>query len=140
MTNIICSTIDLGSGDPLLQHIDQHNLMLQLYLTTRSNGDCFYDTIFNLTKYYNLQVNASNPLELRRLIVASIESHPNFSTWLQSPYVWRCSRQLFREFKMKHSKPGVFTDNVGIIIMATTHALKFNISVVRYNVFDISNI
>ena len=55
MTNILCSTIDLGSGDPLLQHIDQHNLMLQLYLTTRSNGDCFYDTIFNLIKYYNLQ-------------------------------------------------------------------------------------
>ena len=101
---------NLTQSDQLITHIKKHNLKLEEYLTTRSNGDCFYDALFNLVKLNNLPIPTSNPLELRRFIISSLDSNPNFQLWLSSPTVWRQSKQIFKEFKIRHSKPGVFTD------------------------------
>ena len=121
---------NLTQSDQLITHIKKHNLKLEEYLTTRSNGDCFYDALFNLVKLNNLPIPTSNPLELRRFIISSLDSNPNFQLWLSSPTVWRQSQQIFKEFKIRHSKPGVFTDNLGIILYAACHSLKVNISIV----------
>jgi hypothetical protein len=112
------------------EHITKNNLNLEPYLTTRSNGDCFYDALWNLISLNKLNVNACDALELRRLLVNSIEKHPSFQVWLQSPSVWRCKRASFTNFKRTHCQPGVFTDNEGIILMTACHFLNVNIYIV----------
>ena len=53
MPHISQNNIDVDSAD----HIKKNNLNLEQHLTTRSNGDCFYDACWNLIGHHNLNIN-----------------------------------------------------------------------------------
>ena len=55
------SPISISSSrlDSVTEHINRHNLNLQHYGHVRSNGDCLYDSLYNLILHYNIEVGAT---------------------------------------------------------------------------------
>ena len=114
--------------DSVTEHINRHNLNLTRLGTVRSNGDCFYDSIWNLVIHYDIETEARDVVDLRRLIAASVRTHPNISYWKEVHF--KNNGYLLRSFITKHSKPGTYTDSDGLIIHAAAEFLNSTIHVV----------
>ena len=118
--------------DTLQLHIDNCKLDLEKFGQVHRDGNCWYDTIFNLCLHHHLDLPAKirSSQDLRLWIVDGIERHPCFSgyegiAWLRD--FWGNDRTKFDLFKKHHNTNGSYTDNLGIIVFATQHLLQVNL-------------
>ena len=116
--------------DSLLRHVEERGIQVERLGTVPSNGDCWYESIFNIMNHNSLYRDGiQDALDLRKAIVKSINSsHPLFDTWLVICFRGRLA--LMNAFKRLHSNSGVFTDNDGIINIATAYYLHTDIHIV----------
>ena len=56
--------LNMTASDALLSHIQANKLNLVKFGNVRSNGDCFFDSCFNLALHHEIPLTARNPQEL----------------------------------------------------------------------------
>ena len=138
-----------GDQDSLDEHISQTKLPLVKFGVVRSNGDCYYDSLFNLMELHNhhLIEEVSNSLELRVLLATSIgktidsiakpssdenvrrlSENPMYLHWFST--IFHGKRAEVKSFVNKHSRPCEYTDNNGLIPLHTAHFLGVNLHIV----------
>ena len=106
--------LNMTASDALLRHIQAHKLNLVKFGNVRSNGDCFFDSCFNLALHHEIPLTARNPQELRKLAVESITLHPFFEdfrggiVWLRD--IFGSKMKNVREFQKKYKQGGVFIE------------------------------
>ena len=119
----------LDVEDSLIIHIQNNNLELEIFGTIPSNGDCWYHSIFSLLLYNKIDVPYADAKQLRVATVNSIHSrHPLYEVWLQMCF--REKDKYLEDFKRLHCQAGVFTDNNGVIVIATAMLLNITVNIV----------
>ena len=121
-------SISASRLDSVTEHINRHNLNLQHFGHVRSNGDCLYDSLYNLILHYNIEVGATDVQDLRKKIASHVRHHPNSKFWKQS--VFKNQGRLMASFIFQHSRPGTFSDSDGLILHAAADLLDANINIV----------
>ena len=124
--------MNITAEDALMKHMRENQLNYEKFGNVRSNGDCFFDSMFNLALHHDIPIKAKSPHELRKIIIDSITSHPFFDDSTSDGLVWL--RDIFgskmknvRAFQKQYREAGVFIDNFGIILFTTMHVLNVNI-------------
>jgi hypothetical protein len=113
-------------SDSLTQHIRTHNLPVRLTPeVTPPHGNCFYEAVALLCKKQNICLRNGQPapvdhLLLRQAVCNTLESHPQSREWIKSLFK---NKRDWNTVVKNHRKPGVFTDNNGIMVVVTAHYL-----------------
>ena len=78
--------------------------------------------------YSRIECGFRDAVDLRKKISSHVKQHPNFNHWKESIFRNQC--RLVNTFVHKHSKPGTFTDNYGILVYTAADLLNVEIRVV----------
>ena len=117
-------------SDSVTEHIEKHQLNLQHLGLVSSTGDSFYHSVWNLVLHYNIDVDANDVNQLRKLIVNHIKKHPRALFWKQT--VFKNNGRLMNSFIITHSYPGTpVNDSEGIIVHSTADMLSAKMHIVH---------
>ena len=95
---------------------------------TLSDGNCWYDAIVDQMDLLGIPGNGVDHTRLRAEVCKAIPSFPQASDWIKD--LFENSERNFKKFLSKHSRPGIWTDDKGIMCQATSLYLGRNIHVV----------
>jgi hypothetical protein len=118
---------NIGSDNSLINHIEKYSLGLRPRGTIAGDGNCWYASNVDLIQKFGLKA-PTNHLDLRKAVVKSMETHPQMRQWVRS--VYRGKKRDYNKFLRDQSKPGVFTDNDGLAVIATGDYLGVNYHIV----------
>ena len=110
----------LYTMNQLLSHIRQNNLPLRPRKVIQSDGNCFFESIQDLAEKFQLPV-PQDKLLLRQLIADSMESHPEFLTWVQIHFYGEL--RDFETVRDRVRQHGHFTDSFGLCPATAAHVL-----------------
>ena len=105
-----------------------------MYGITPAVGNCWYEACSSLSELNNMPKLSAK--ELRIKVVNHIEKSPNFDN--VSSMIFESNITKLEEFKSKHKKEGVFTDEDGILALATGYYLNVTLRIIsRSNTSDL---
>ena len=119
------------SRNALLDHINKFELGLRERPPVPADGNCWYWSNVDLVKKYQLAAPA-DPHELRKAVTNTLEKHKHKKHWVKNYFQGKVRK--YNKFIKEHSQPGTFTDNYGIIVLATGDYLD-----VKYHLIGTSN-
>ena len=119
------------SRNALVEHIDKFNLGLRERPPVPADGNCWFWSNVDLIKKFELAAPV-DPNELRKAVTNTLETHKHKKHWLK--HYFQGKTRKYKKFIKDQSKPGTFTDNYGIIVLATGDYLD-----VRYHLIGTSN-
>ena len=119
------------SRNALLDHINKFQLGLQERPPVPADGNCWYWSNVDLVKKFQLAA-PSDPHVLRKAVTNSLENHKHKKHWVKNYFQGKIRK--YKKFIKEHSVPGAFTDNYGIIVLATGDYLD-----VKYHLIGTSN-
>ena len=103
----------------LEKHIDdvskQVEIPLEKYETTPGVGNCWYEACASLMKLNNMRSISAK--QLRKEVVDNIENCENFENVFEM--IFESNYTKLAEFKEKHHREGEFTDENGVLALAT---------------------
>ena len=95
------------------------------YETTPGVGNCWYEACANLLKINNIRTVSAK--QLRKEIIDNIEHCENFPSVFEM--MFQSDYTKLEEFKKQHHREGEFTDEPGIIALATGYYLGVTLRV-----------
>ena len=105
--------------DSLERHISEVSKKIEIPLekheTTPGVGNCWYEacaSLLRLNKMRNISAK-----QLRKEVVDNIENCENFASVFDM--IFDSDHEKFAKFKEKHHREGEFTDEDGVIVLAT---------------------
>ena len=119
------------SKNALVDHISRFNLGLRERPPTPADGNCWYWCNVDLIKKFELAAPL-DPNELRKAVTNTLDNHKHKKHWLK--HYFQGKSRKYKKFIKDHSQPGTFTDNYGIIVLATGDYLD-----VKYHLVGTSN-
>ena len=102
------------------------NLPLAMYGVTPALGDCWYQAVLSLME--ELGFERMTVEEHRNKIVDNIEMCPNFDN--VNEIVFKNDPSKLKIFKQRHKQRGTFTDDYGIMVLATSYVLDITINII----------
>ena len=103
----------------LEKHIDEVSkkieIPLEKYETTPGVGNCWYEACASLLKLNNMRNISAK--QLRKEVVDNIENCENFISVFEM--VFDSDHTKLARFKEKHYREGEFTDEDGVMVLAT---------------------
>jgi hypothetical protein len=103
----------------LEKHIEdvskQIEIPLEKHETTPGVGNCWYEACASLMKLNNMRNISAK--QLRKEVVDNIENCENFENVFEM--IFESNYAKFSEFKEKHHREGEFTDENGVLALAT---------------------
>ena len=92
---------------------------LKKHETTPGVGNCWYEACASLMKLNNMKDISAK--QLRKEVVNNIENCKNFKHVFGM--IFESNYKKFSEFKEKHHREGEFTDEDGVLVLATAYYL-----------------
>ena len=113
----------------LEKHIKEVSDMIEVPLekheTTPGVGNCWYEACASLLKLNNIRTMSAK--QLRKEVVDNIENCENFANVFEM--MFKSDYTKLEEFKKQHHREGEFTDEPGVIVLATGYYLGVTIRV-----------
>lgn len=113
--------------DFLPTHIKQYNLPLKVSTPTPAFGDCWWEACMDQLKL-NKMTHPKNALKLRRNIVKNLTKNPCFQTFFEVGF--GNDLDVYNSFVKEQCKSGTFTDENGILVLATAMHLGVKVNIV----------
>ena len=88
---------------------------LKKHETTPGVGNCWYEACASLMKLNNMGTMSAK--QLRKEVVDNIENCENFANVFEM--IFKSDHTKLAEFKKKHHREGEFTDEDGVMTLAT---------------------
>ena len=115
--------------DPLDAYIKKHKLPVEISPNglTKADGDCWWHTVSDHITLRGLKLRNGRPAPtdpqiLRLAVVNTLEHHPLAKDWVRDQFNKR--KKDFKLFIKAQKQKSCFTDNDGIIVLATGHYLN----------------
>ena len=119
----------VSTKSALEEHIDtvskKINVNLEMHGNTPAVGNCWYEACASLMKYNKMRDISAK--QLRKEVVDNIDNCENFSNVFEM--VFGSDYDKFAKFKEKHHQEGQFTDEDGIMVLATGYYLGITLRI-----------
>ena len=101
--------------------------------TTPPHGNCFYEAVTCICRKMNIRLGNGHPApvnhaDLRQAVCNTLEKHPQSQEWTQK--LFRNKKRDWNNLIRNNRIPGTYTDNNGIMVVATAQYLGVILKIV----------
>ena len=105
----------------VFEHIERKNLGLRSRDLVAGDGNCFYSSILDLAKKYDITGISNDKHLLRLQITDAMKEHPRFLHWIQD--IFEGDFELFESVAESLRENGQLTDNMGLTTATAAHMI-----------------